>query len=233
MEEGQAPKPGTYRECIAAAERALRAGDLDQVLRVLYGHQMMDALTRIVHHRHDGLRPEDVDDVVVEAVRRLYVKVSNGEEVRDFGSYITTVARGLAAKIQETLIHEEGLDGNASVRSVSPEDVVLGLDRESLTEEQWGQLFKSLRFLLSTLQMGTVREVMTYVVDMYEQGVEDPSDGEIAEALAVNVASVRVWRFRGCQRLRERARMHFGVEEFSIGGLRFLCEQDSYQDDEG
>jgi len=94
-------------------------------------------------------------------------------------------------EVFEKRIYEEGIEIN---------------EKEPLTESEIKEGFKILKGMIPELGNKNVKDVMGLVIEEAENGVEDLSSTQISEILGLNESSVRVWKSRGFERLKDRAK---------------------------
>jgi DNA-directed RNA polymerase specialized sigma24 family protein len=186
--------------------QAAAAGNIKEMLAILYESGFLDGLERKMHFDWPRVPIEDIDNMVIAAaVDDLYSAIGKGKVIYKPGAYLYKAAKNRAIKFtqQQQSILEDLIRESRVVDSFEDpfEERIEPLDDEYLL----GRAIQEARRLLPKLGQENVQRVMSYVLDCIAARVIDVSPTEIAESLGLLPGTVSVNLHRGFDRLKRVA----------------------------
>jgi DNA-directed RNA polymerase specialized sigma24 family protein len=185
----------------AAAEAAATANAW-MAVDVLWRSPVLDGVIRRIQRRWPWLPEDDVNRATAEAFEALHAAVMAGGTVRDPVHWLSRVARNRAAQIMRDRSREIPV-ADQSWLSLGEH----GGEPESIlaADERRARAVAHARRLLPRLGQANVQAVMEVVIDAVERQVPSLSVADIALALGQSQQTVKVWYWRGFERLRRLA----------------------------
>lgn len=223
LSEGEESADPVADALLAAAEAA-EQGDAWGAVKALWQSPVLDGLFRRVRQRWDWLPEDDVDRAVGEAFEALHAAILAGDTIRDPVHWLSRVARNRAAQIMRDRAQEVPYDD--SVRIAQGEH---GSEQEAIlaADERRARAVAHARRLLPRLGQANVQAVMEIVIEAVERQVPSLSVADIAQALGQSQQTVKVWHWRGFQRLKRlAAKEGLAAEDFRLEEVDYEEEED-------
>jgi DNA-directed RNA polymerase specialized sigma24 family protein len=212
-EAAEAPVPDGVREAVAGAAEAAATGDAWGAVEALWRSPVLDGVVQRIRQRWPWLPDDDVDRATTEAFEAFHATVRRGERVRDPVHWLSRTARNRAAQIMRDRAREVPQDPTRVTHwdhDGEPEAVLAADERRS-------RAVAHARRLLPRLGQANVQAVMEVVLDAVERRVPSLSVIDIARALGQSQESVKVWYWRGFDRLtRLAAEEGLAAEDFQL-----------------
>jgi DNA-directed RNA polymerase specialized sigma24 family protein len=198
---------------LRAAAEAAEKGEAWVAVEALWRSPVLDGVVRRVRGRWPWLPDDDVDRAVSEAFEAFHTAILAGDTVRDPVHWLSRVARNRAAQIMR--------DGSREVPH-DPAELSQGeRDGEAemilATDERRARAIRHARRLLPRLGQANVQAVMEVVIDAVERDIPSLSVAEIAQSLGQSQQTVKVWYWRGFERLKRlAAEQGLAAEDFRL-----------------
>ncbi|HZT67406.1 MAG TPA: hypothetical protein VFA11_16575 [Acidimicrobiales bacterium] len=200
-------------DALRAAAEAVAAGDAWGAVEALWASPVLDGMVRRVRQRWPWLPDDDVDRAVGEAFDAFHAAVLAGETIRHPVHWLAQTVRNRAAQIMRDRAREVPQDPGrlgAIAHGGEPELVLAA-------EERRARAVAHARRLLPRLGQANVQAVMEVVIDAVDRQVPSLSVVDIAQALGQSQQSVKVWYWRGFDRLaRLAAEEGLAAEDFRL-----------------
>jgi hypothetical protein len=191
-----------------AAQDAASRGDPTALIKILSQSFALDGLTRRMQARWPQIDPEDISDIISFSVDTLYYRVREGK--------LITNVLGFLWKTTDNKVHEryrelkrtiklEDLEGTLNDPSSDrdfAENVIDDLDKKEKRRIEGIKIAKS---LLPRIKSQNIRDVLSYVIDVVEEGGEEVDHQKIADDLGISLRTVRDCLYRGFGRLSSLA----------------------------
>lgn len=189
------------------------ASNWEQELDDLFREGFLAGLIAQLHNNYPTASWAEIEDAVCEAAARLAEQLSAGNSVKDVRSYFAKVAyhthtrfKGSIAK-REVRLPELHLPDDYRPAGTSPsaEDEAVRREEKALRRNA----IDAMKLEIRTWTNINIREVMLVVIEAAEAGEPIDTD-EIARIVAqnlgeeaVSVVSVRKWKQRGFEKIRD------------------------------
>jgi DNA-directed RNA polymerase specialized sigma24 family protein len=211
------------KKALERAKEAATKKDVRTFLQGINDSRLLDGAKRTLEAKYEGaLDHERIHEIISLATDKFYEAASGGRKIIFPAAYLWKTIRTTAYDIHKRASKNIPLEfihkGDIIIEPLSGQDDV---SEESRKRRQNG--LRIARELLPKIGSDNVQNVMRYIIDAVEAGVEDISSKEIAEALGQSESSVRKWKQRGFERL-ERAAIEAGYR------TEFLREVSSEND---
>jgi DNA-directed RNA polymerase specialized sigma24 family protein len=221
-EEGDDP----VAHALDAAADAVATGDAWGAVEILWASPVLDGLVRRVRRRWPWLPDDDVDRATGEAFEAFHAAIVADETIRNPVHWLARTSLNRAAQIMRERAREVPHDPARVIRPEYDGDPELIL----AAEERRARAVAHARRLLPRLGQANVQAVMEVVIDAVERQVPSLSVVDIAQAVAQSQQSVKVWYWRGFERLtRLAAEEGLATEEFR---LEHIDEDEEDEDEE-
>jgi len=192
------------------AKAAAAAGEPLEMVTWLFRSFFLDGLTRSLEAKWPGLDAGDVQIAVSQAVDDAYEALRSGKKIFNLKAWLYKVADRKAYARNESRRESVGKKGDVAELAAGSAGQEIDEDDETRRDERRAQLrgraIAVARSLLPRLGQDKVRAVMAYILDAVEAGKPDVTAPEIAQALGLGAATVRVHILRGFRRLARLAR---------------------------
>lgn len=200
LSEGE-ESDGLVADALGAAAKAAEQGDAWGAVEALWKSPVLDGVVRRLRQRWPWLPEDDVNRATGEAFEALHGTILAGDKVRDPVHWLSRVARNRAAQIMRDSARQVPHDPArvARERCGGEPEAILAAD------ERRARAVAHARRLLPRLGQANVQAVMEVVIDAAEKQVPSLSVVDIALALGQSQQTVKVWYWRGFERLRRLA----------------------------
>lgn len=200
------------KEALERAKEAATRKDVRTFLQAINDSRLLDGAKRTLEAKYKGaLDHERIHDIISLSTDKFYEAASGGRKIIFPAAYlwktIRTTAYDAHQRASKNIPLESIRKGDIIIEPLSGQDNVA---EEILERKRIG--LRIARELLPKIGSDNVQNVMRYIIDAVEAGVEDISNQEIAEALGLSEPSVRKWKQRGFERL-ERAAIEAGYRK--------------------
>lgn len=192
----------------AAAERKDPVG----MLEALWASDLHTGLVRRVASQYPSLDPDDCHTIVADAIDAFYETLSQSPgTVRNPQAWLFKVALNKAYKLYDQRSRMVSFSEDEEGPAMTENDAASGRSPALRAEA-----LRLARSFLPQLGQENVQRVMSYYLDAIENGVEDLSIAEVAEALELSVSTTKQCVYRGFQRLKRVAQANgVRMEDFS------------------
>lgn len=202
---------GSKEEQKKALERAKEAAtrkDVRTFLQAINDSRLLDGAKRTLAAKYEGaLDQERIHEIISLATDKFYEAASGGRKIIFPAAYLWRTIHNTAYDTHRTA------SKNIPLESIRKGDIIIEPQSEQAdvieTQKKRRIGLRIARELLPKIGSDNVQNVMSYIIDAVEAGVEDISNQEIAEALGLSETSVGQWKKRGFERL-ERAAIEAG-----------------------
>ncbi len=209
-----------------AAQEAASLGDPVRLFEVLSKEYALDGVVRRLRSTWPIIPVDEIDEIVADSIEALYYKVREGGLITNAVGFIWKTAYFKAQEYSRK--HEkfekmsvEELD--ETTETVSDEDIDFE-EREKLRKEA----VKIARSLLPKLRSANVQNVLKYIIDAVEKGIDEVSNQDISDTLGLNVKTVKNCLHRGFDRLSRIAQ----EENITSHSFDFLQTKDEWDDED-
>lgn len=225
--------PKKYQETLdlvkKAAQEAASLGDPVRLFEILTEEFALDGLVRRLQSAWSTIPSDEIDEIVADSIEALYYKIREGGIITNAVGFIWKTAyfksqeyHRKQGKIEK--IRLEDLDEFTEITTDELSDVE---EREKLRK----QAVKIARSLLPKLRSANVQNVLKYVIDAVDKGLDDVSNQEISEALDLSVKTVKNCLHRGFERL-SRIAQEENITTYDFDFLQEKIEWDEEESDE-
>ena len=175
------------------------------LLNALGQDYVLDGLTRQLRVKWSFIPLEDLDDIVAASVDRLYVAICDGTQVTNVMGYLWKTADHKAQEYDRKYKKEKSI-GFEQLDMFSTPSPNPSLDAElDQREVMRREAIAIARRLLPKIRSQNIQEVLGYLINAVEIGVEDLPNQQIADALGLSLRTVRDCLYRGLKRLSKLA----------------------------
>jgi DNA-directed RNA polymerase specialized sigma24 family protein len=216
------PDTDLLKRHLAAAANAAAAGDQKTYIIELAASHVLDGIARRLARAWPVAEPGFVEVVVAEAAEAFFTKAAGGG-IRSAAGFIYKTGWNRLSNL-----HRDG-----ALRAVpldKAEDIAVDPDQDDEFDRERlrTRAVQLARQLIGSLGGTTIISVMTYIIDAADAGETDIDNKTIADALGLELQTVRRSKSRGFQRLAKAARKH-GIE---VPNELLPADEDD-QDEEG
>lgn len=188
-------------DSLRVAAEAVEEGDPWRAVEALWRSPVLDGVVRRIRGRWPWMPEDDVNLATGEAFEAFHTAILAGDTIRDPVHWLSRVARNRAAQIMRERAREVPHDPSRiseQEHGGEPEAILAADERRS-------RAVAHARRLLPRLGQANVQAVMEVVIEAVERQVPSLSVVDIAQTLGQSQQTVKVWYWRGFERLRRLA----------------------------
>lgn len=187
---------------LQALQDAVDTKDGQKFLIELFRSLLLEAYERQFKKLYDQLAPEDIHDIIGEAVDYVYVKVTSGGSIGSVKSYLWKV---IDRKLSEFSREYVKIEGSDTVENIGALDSVHDAEFvESAKEELQKRRAHAINIaegLIPKIGLTNPMNVLKYLFGAIRNGAEDVTSREIGDALGLTPENARQSLKRGLERL--------------------------------
>ncbi len=236
-DDGDARDPPEREQLLRQAAEAAVAGDEYATLNAIQQSEVFDGFVRRLGDRWPSLHETDLSALLwSEVVDAFYEAARKGEQFKNHAAWLWRVAWLKTIDLHKERSRALGV-GSVDVAAPVERETVPWDDGEERRAERVRKAIQLALQLLPKLGEANVQRVMRYIFEAYGAGRWEVTNEEIAEALGMTGATVRLWRSRGFNRLIREAKLERAVNpDFDLAQFEEEADQadhDAENGDEG
>jgi len=196
------------RRIKATVQDAASRGDPIALLEILSQEKAISGLVSRLRARWRVIDDEDLSDIICSSIDNLFYYVREGKSSSNPMGYLWKTADFKAHEYYRRTKRKVNLDSIENTLH----DKSLGRDFEEgisddLDEREVKRVeaVRVARLMLPKIKSENYRNVLGYVIDAAEKGVDNLENQEIADAVGLSLRTVRDCLYRGFNRLSELA----------------------------
>lgn len=187
-----------------AAQEAASQGDPVKLFGVLLEEHALDGLMRRLKAGWSEIPDDEMEEIAADALEVLYYRMREGATITNAIGFIWKTAYFKCQEYHRLHAHFEKVSIDMLDETTDLGGTELG-DLEA-RERLRIEAIRQARSLVPLLRSANIQTVMSYVIDAVEKGLPDVSNQEIAEALHMEVKTVKNCLHRGFERLSRIAK---------------------------
>lgn len=186
------------------------AGNLGGMLEALHKSFALDGLSRQLASKWPSFSPNEVNDIIAEAVDVLWEAIRKRKKVSNLVGFLWKTCDNKACNHYKEQKNRSVLTPEALEQIPAQSNEITDNADNPADELDWERkrprVIALVRSLVPRLGQHNAQKVMSYILDALEANCMDISNAEIAEALGLSLEVVRQSKSRGFKRLERIVR---------------------------
>jgi DNA-directed RNA polymerase specialized sigma24 family protein len=181
------------------AQEAASQGDPIRLFAILCQEHALDGLVRRLQSHFSSIPSAEIEEIIADSIDELYYKVRGGGVITNAIGFLWKTGYFKAQEyIREKAKFEKKTIDDLDEQTELADEPEIDLEER---EKRRIEAIKTARSLLPRLKSQNIQDVLGFVIDAVEKGIDDLSNHVIADALGLSVITVKNCLYRGFNRL--------------------------------